>query len=117
MMNKKQFQKLIDRDKACLHCGLFDDTLVVQHRGNRGMGGFRAGNAASNLIVLCAAMNLKIESNAVYANLALDYGWKISRYADPLTSPVYSAIDGEWYLLDDDFGRKVVNPDAITKME
>lgn len=110
MMNKKTFQKLLDRDKACLHCGLVDDTLILNHRGNRGMGGFKAANNPANLIVLCSAMNLKIESNAVYANLALDYGWKISKHADPLIQPVYSVVDGEWWLLDDEFGRKVVTP-------
>lgn len=111
MMTKKQFDKLLLRDNwQCYHCGITDDTLVVQHRGNRGMGGFKAANNPANLIVLCSAMNLKIESNAVYANLALDYGWKISKHSDPLTEPVYSAVDGEWYLLSDSWERKVVTP-------
>lgn len=110
LMNKKQFSKLLERDKGCLHCGLLDDTLVVQHRGNRGMGGFKAANNPANLIVLCSAMNLKIESNAVMAFLAMDKGWKISKHADPSSEPVFSAVDGEWYLLDSEFGRKVITP-------
>ena len=37
-MNKKRFQKYLDRDGGCVHCGDVE-TAVPHHRLNRGMGG------------------------------------------------------------------------------
>ena len=107
-MNKKQFQQLLDRDKHCLHCGRMDDTLIPQHRANRGFGG--AGkdsiyNRASNLIVLCSEANWLIESNAVWADRARLFGWKLSRWDDPSTRPVYDLPNAVYIVLGDDFSR------------
>jgi len=37
-----------------------------------------------------------------------DFGWKLTQGQDPKKVPVWLA-DG-WYLLDDEFGKKKVNP-------
>ena len=101
-MNSKEFRKYLDRDKWCPHCGT-TETLVPQHRANRGHGGSKAGERPSNVIVLCALFNGLIESDAKAAGMAKRYGWKLSRYDNPLEQPVYDVIAGNWFLLGDDF--------------
>jgi hypothetical protein len=66
-MNKKMFQKFIDRDGVCPHCLKSDDTLVPQHRAGRGMGGSRSLDRPSNIIVLCSEANFLLEANAEFA--------------------------------------------------
>ena len=105
-MNKKEFQKYLNRDKACVHCGLDDDTLVPQHRLNRGMGGSKARDVPSNIVTLCSEFNFLIEANSVQAGLARAYGWKLTAGQDPKRIPVF--IRGDWWLLDDKFGKQEV---------
>jgi len=105
-MNRQQFQRFIDRDQHCPHCGTTDDTLVPNHRANRGHGGHKAGNQPANIIVLCADINGAIESNADWASLAREYGWKLRRHEDPLTTPFFDMAHGGWWTLDNDYGRK-----------
>jgi hypothetical protein len=108
MMNRREFDKLLARDKHCLHCGKTDDTLIPQHRANRGFGG--AGrkstlNNASNLIVFCAEANGLIESDAVWADRARLFGWKLSRWADPTATPVYDLPNAVYCIIGDDWSR------------
>lgn len=105
-MNRAQFQRFIDRDQHCPHCGTTDDTLVPQHRANRGHGGHKAGNQPANIIVLCSRMNGLIESDPEAADMARRYGWKIGRYVDPSTARFYDTTAGDWFILDNDYGRK-----------
>lgn len=105
-MNRQQFQRFIDRDGHCPHCGTTDDTLVPNHRANRGHGGHKAGNQPANIVVLCSTINGAIEANAASAALARDFGWKLRRHEDPLTSPVYDTMTGTWWILDDKYGRR-----------
>lgn len=107
-MNKKAFEQLLARDKHCVHCGKVDDTLIPQHRANRGFGG--AGkdskfNRPSNLIVFCAEANQLIESDADWAARARLFGWKLSRWADPAVTPVYYLPTATWAILGDDYSR------------
>jgi hypothetical protein len=107
-MNRREFDKLLARDKHCLHCGKTDDTLIPQHRANRGFGG--AGrksvlNLPSNLIVFCAEANGLIESDAVWADRARLFGWKLSRWADPSTTPVYDLPNAVYCIIGDDWSR------------
>lgn len=104
-MTKKEFQKYLDRDKYCLHCGLADDTLVPQHRRNRGMGGSKSRSQPSNTIVLCSLFNVEIEAVREASEAAQRYGWKLRAGDSPEWTPVYDAWAGVWYVLDDDFGR------------
>lgn len=105
-MNQKQFQRFIDRDGHCPHCGTTDETLVPNHRANRGHGGHKAGNQPSNIIVLCSYMNWLIETDAATAAYAREMGWKLGRYADPLTTPVFDGATGTRWLLDNNYERK-----------
>jgi hypothetical protein len=103
-MNKKRFQKFLDRDGSCFHCGDTGETLVPQHRSNRGFGG--GGNdSPSNIIVLCSWANYALESDPEFAVLGRDYGWKLFSWSDPLLEPVFDAYRGVWSYLDDGFGR------------
>lgn len=105
-MNKKEFDKYLARDGHCLHCGLQDDTLIPQHRRNRGMGGSVSRSNASNVIVMCSQYNGAIEASEVASVTAQRYGWKLRPGQDPKTTPVFDSWDGTWYLLDDSFGKR-----------
>lgn len=100
-MNPKAFAKFLARDKACVHCGVYDATLIPQHRINRGMGGSKERNKASNIVVLCSAFNGLIEANAEAAALAMKHGIKLQSWQDPLATPVWYAAESAWFLLDD----------------
>jgi hypothetical protein len=102
-MNRKEFQKYLDRDKACPCCGSTGDELIPQHRQNRGMGGSKLRNHPANIIAFCSTGNGLMESNSTFAGLARDYGWKLTAGQDPRKVPV-RLWDG-WHLLDDNFGK------------
>jgi hypothetical protein len=102
-MNRKQFQKYLDRDKACPCCGKTGDELIPQHRQNRGMGGSKLRNNPANIIVFCSIGNGLMESNSTFASLARDYGWKLTAGQDPTKVPV-RLWDG-WFLLNDNYER------------
>lgn len=106
-MTPKQFQKYLERDGGCLHCGE-TEAVSPNHRANRGMGGSKKRDVPSNIVVLCSEMNTAIESNAATAEMAKVWGWKIETWQNPLTELVYDMPKGEWVLLDDKFGRIVV---------
>lgn len=103
-MTPKQFQKYLDRDHYCLHCGA-TEALSPNHRAGRGMGGSKVLDRPANVIVLCSSMNLLIETTPAMAKLALERGWKIYRWESPENKPVYDAVNGIWFLLDDNFNR------------
>jgi hypothetical protein len=106
-MTPKQFQRFLDRDKYCLHCGT-DTTLIPNHRANRGMGGSKKRDVPSNIVVLCAEFNGRIESNERAASVAREMGWKLWSWENPKNVPVYDSVTNEWFYLDDLFGRTVV---------
>jgi hypothetical protein len=105
-MNRAQFQKFLDRDQHCPHCGSTDDTLVPNHRANRGQGGHKAGNQPANIVVLCARFNGEIEADPIKAEQARKYGWKLGRYVEPTEAPYYDMVTGTWWLADNSFGRE-----------
>lgn len=106
-MTSRQFAKYLKRDRHCLHCGKTDDTLIPQHRINRGMGGSKILDRPSNIIVMCSLFNGLIESDFDRAMKAKEYGWKLDSWEDPLTSPVYDMVAGKWFLLDDEFTKSL----------
>lgn len=100
---------LRDGGRSCWHCG--EDVAVgVQHRAVKGMGGRGDAERPSNGIILCNALNVAVEQDSEVAAWAEAYGWKVSRWVDPATVPVYDAVRGEWWLLRDDWTR--VRPPA-----
>jgi len=110
IVTKKEFAKFLARDGHCYHCGIADDTLVPQHRRNRGMGGSQSRSNASNVVVVCSHSNGLFEASEVASRAAQKYGWKLRAGQDPLTTPVFDAFEGVWYLLDDKFGKRETPP-------
>lgn len=105
-MTPKEFRKYLDRDVSCPHCGVSDETLVPQHRKNRGFGGSKERNSPANIMVMCSAFNGLIESSAEAAELARKFGWKLESWENPLEIPILA--DGQYWLLDNNFGRFVL---------
>jgi hypothetical protein len=106
-MNKKEFQKYLDRDIACPCCGSTGPELIPQHRANRGMGGSKERNRPSNIIVFCSYSNGQMESSSGFAAVARMRGWKLYSHQEPSETPV-RLWDG-WHLLDDNFGKVPTN--------
>lgn len=104
MMTPKEFERYLARDKHCYHCGT-TEALAPNHRANRGHGGSKKSEVASNVVILCSLFNGLIESDSKAAALAKKFGWKISRYDNPREMPVYDTVTGEWWLLDDSYDR------------
>jgi hypothetical protein len=105
-MTRKQFQKYLERDRGCWHCGTTGDDLIPHHRQNRGMGGSLLRDVPSNIIALCAEANGLLESNAAFAELGRKFGWKLRNHEIPTQVPVFG--HGGWWLLNDDFTKDLV---------
>lgn len=105
-MNGRQFALYLARDMHC-PCGCVgrEDTLVPQHRINRGMGGSKVLDRPANVIVMCAEVNGLIESSPYIAAQARDYGWKLSRWDSPEETPFWDMATSTWNLIDNDFNR------------
>lgn len=101
-VNQKQFQKYLDRDGGCVHCGQ-TESVSPHHRLNRGMGGSKVRDVPSNIIVICSDLNNRMESDAGTAQRAILLGWKLKLGADPRAVPVRH-YSGNWRTLDDKFG-------------
>lgn len=107
-MTPKEFARFKNRDVYCLHCGE-DEAIAPQHRINRGMGGKNAkADQPSNIVVLCSFANGLAESDAGFARICRDNGWKLHSWASPLDTPVFDAITGVWWYLDNSYGRRQV---------
>lgn len=111
-MTKKQFQKFLDRDGGCVHCG-DTETAVPNHRANRGMGGSPERDVPSNIVVLCSALNSLIESDSSFAEVARENGWKLSTGQNPQESPYYDLRNGRWFYLDNFFNRTMGIPSSL----
>ena len=107
-MTAKEFARLVARDHYCLHCGE-TEAIAPNHRINRGMGGSKRRNHSANYALICSTLNGLIESDNRWADVAKEYGWKLESWQDPHTEPVFDLVMGVWYLLDDDFGRMVLD--------
>jgi len=105
-LTQKEFARYLERDKHCLHCGTTDDTLIPQHRANRGAGGSKSrGSNPANVVVLCSRVNTLLEADARWATLGRVNGWKLNSWDDPAIEPVYDAYAGVWWVLDSAYGR------------
>jgi hypothetical protein len=114
-VTKKEFLKYLKRDfNRCYHCGITGDTLVPQHRLGRGMGGSKARDVPSNIITFCSYYNGLIEQDSSERLRALKLGWSLKSWQDPKTTPVFCMVTGEWYVLADDYTRRVYDAN-ITK--
>jgi hypothetical protein len=82
-----------------------EDTFVPQHRINRGMGGSKTLDRPANVIVMCAEMNGRIESDQKWATLARHNGWKLSRWDSPEETPFFDCATRTWNLIDNIYNR------------
>ena len=104
-MKIKEFAKFLERDKRCYHCGKTDDTLVPQHRKNRGMGGSKLRDNPANIVVLCSYINGVIESSSVWQDYAKKRGWKLESWQEATRTPVYDSLSNKWFMLDNRYNR------------
>jgi hypothetical protein len=107
-MKPAEFAKYLARDIYCPHCGRQDDTLVIQHRISRGMGGSKRRNQPSNLLVMCSEINGLLESSALWASTGRRFGWKLESWEDSEFAPVYDYVSKTWSMLDNNMGRAVL---------
>lgn len=96
--------------------GVESDTLVPQHRSNRGMGGRRSMNRLSNLVWLDSIRNGEIEASPQLQREAKRRGIKISGFADPELVPILHHVHG-WCLLGDDGSVSKLTPAEATEWE
>lgn len=107
-MKPRDFERLVKRDLGrCVHCGE-TEAISPNHRANRGMGGSKERDRSANLVVICSLLNGLIESSYSAATIAHRYGWKLRSWEDPELVPVYDRVNGNWYLLDDEFQRVAI---------
>lgn len=108
-MNERMRKMVYARDgEACWHCGATDG-LSIQHRANKGMGGSKNRDRLDNLLTFCLEGNQRMESDAAFANEARDNGWKLSSWT-PYTSPVWSAWQRQWFVIDPEGGKLKTDP-------
>ena len=101
-MNGKRFQLYLKRDDGCVHCGEME-AVSPHHRLNRGMGGSKARDVPSNIIVVCSWLNSAMESDPAIAEKARQLGWKLKSGEHPAVEPIYH-YTMQWRVLDDSFG-------------
>ena len=108
MVSKTVWAKVLERDVCCWHCGRIDDTLVPQHRINRGMGGSKLLDTPSNLVAMCSESNLLMESDAEFREKAIAFGWKVQKYNKPDQIGIYDFYKGQWFLIDNNWNKTLL---------
>lgn len=71
------------------------------------MGGHKASDILSNVIMVCSVYNGLMESDSKVAEQARIDGHKLSKYLDPRFEPVFDYYTRLWYYLDNQ-GNKIV---------
>lgn len=107
-MTPKEFAKYLVRDGACYHCGSTGDSLIPQHRANRGAGGSKLRDKPANIIVFCSEANGLLESDAAFATRGRLYNWKLYSWQDPEIEPVYEAHTDTWFVLSNNGARTIL---------
>ena len=79
---------------ACIHCGSMKG-LVLRQRSHTGNGG------AENLVTMCEVDSERIDFTQHFSDLAMNHGWKLRTWEEPLNREVYYQADGEWFNLTD----------------
>jgi hypothetical protein len=49
-----------------------------------------------------------MECDAYTAQQARDYGWKLESWQDPISTPYFNLITGEWILLADNYQIEII---------
>jgi 5-methylcytosine-specific restriction enzyme A len=97
-LNAATQRKVLQRDGgACWHCGE-TEAISIHHRKNRAMGGSKILDRLDNLIVVCSAYNLAMESTASVAEQARERGHKLSSWEN-FDTPILDIVRGQWFIL------------------
>jgi len=119
---EKARQGVYERDGGvCISRALYgvcDDSVTIQHRVGRGMGGSALFDAdPSYLLTMCARHNFLETSNADYHRLCQQLGWSVPRWVPEQWSisevPVFY-WDGWFYLVGFD---RVATSDRVAKQK
>lgn len=78
----------------CYTCGAVDG-LSFQHRRADGMGGSKVQPGVPDGVTACIICNGRYETDL--QTIALGYGWKVRKWADPLLVPAFHAPTYTWY--------------------
>lgn len=78
---------------------------------NRGMGGSKLLDRLDNLALVCSFWNGQMESDAQSAQLARQYGHKLSKWQS-FDEPIFDIFYGHWYVLKEN-GEKVFEKDWL----
>jgi 5-methylcytosine-specific restriction endonuclease McrA len=97
---KKIRDLVLARDGHCMHCGNEDNTLILHHRKNKGLGGSKLLDTPDNLLTVCSLYNGMMESDPVTARNARGWGHKLAVWEDT-ARPVFDVVGGWWFLLPD----------------
>jgi len=73
------------------------------------MGGSKLKNVPSNIIVMCSLINGWMESDAEWAGMACEFGWKLRMGESPLSVPAWMPRLNAHVLLDDGYSMEIVN--------
>lgn len=93
----KTRRAVYDRDgQACVACK--STMLTFQHRRAVGMGGSKMQPPPVDGLTLCITCNEACEHTM--QRLALVYGWKVRRWADPVKVPVFYPHEHQWFRLE-----------------
>lgn len=115
-MNKRDFQKLKNRDETCVATGQETDRLIPNHRIDRGMGGSKLLDNPENLVLMDSIINGLITHDKDWERKAFKYGWSLESWQDPATEPFYHIglhqwvqPDGDWNLLPARIPARLIN--------
>ena len=97
----------------CVAC-LTPDSLTIQHRVSKGMGGSKKFDTPAFLITMCLSCNIELESNPEKAETGRENGWKLSRNAYPPVDPeqVPVKMGQQWFYIDNQLNRKEMSNNA-----
>ncbi|MDH6277498.1 5-methylcytosine-specific restriction protein A [Aurantimicrobium minutum] len=115
-VSKKVALSVYERDSyRCAACS--SDSLSIQHRTNRGMGGDPKGykNVLSNLMALCGLCNGALEVDTKFRDTGIRNGWKTFEWDDTERVAVFYIWAREWRLLSNDGTFRVVDVSEITR--
>lgn len=106
-ISEKVRNQVFARDEyRCVACGT-SNALTIQHRVSKGMGGSKQFDTVAYLLAMCNFCNTRLESDAEWAEIGLDSGWKMMRNVKPKQDPTQVPVrylDG-WYVLNQYGGR------------
>jgi hypothetical protein len=78
------------------------------------MGGSRTRPGAADGLTLCLQCNQECEGSL--QSLALVYGWKVRKWADPVRVPVYFRHQWQWFLFEGAERRPISGVTALDAM-